>query len=303
MKPDDAVAEFARYHALNTRDLLLEERAGIACVADCHNAINEGYVNLPSDVLDRDICVGLLWQLYERCTEQIQGALVAMVTACPASSEVLARASLEATVAVRYILGDRNTRMASFLKDHIDRAERQEKYWRKDVEQLAKGQERSIHLAACDYRRQGISAMKSIVEPLIAQLVPSGRVRPWGTIESRFQKIGKNLSYRTIYARVCAEPHFDAEATLRYFIGTITSPEILNKLAVETVMFSRFMLAEAVRAYAETGKEYAQAYGMEAVIRTCEAAENLMLHHSLNLSRHTGAEPLAPDHHQKALIW
>lgn len=291
MRPDDAVAEFARHHALNTRDLLLEERAGIACVVDCHNAMNEGYGNLPSAVIDRDICVGLLWQLYERCTEQIHGALVAMVTACPASSEVLARASLEATVAIRYILGDRNTRMASFLKDHIDRAEEQEKHWRTDVEQLAKGQERSTHLAACDYRRQGISAMKSIVESLVAQLVPSGRVCPWGTIKSRFQKIGENLSYRTVYTRLCTEPHFDAEATLRHFIGTITSPEILKKLAVETVMFSRFMLAEAVRAYAETGKEYAQAYDMEAAIKTCEAAENLMYLHSSNLSQHIGAEP------------
>jgi len=287
MTSRDATADFARYHSLSTGALLVEERDAIGCVVDCHNAVNEGYAHLPNAVLEQDIGVGLLWQLYERCTEQVHGALVAMATACPASSEVLARACLEATVTFRYILGDRNLRLASYLQNHIDQAERQEKKWRKDGEQL-QGQEKTIHLAACDYRRQGAAVMKSVVGMLNGQLVPSGGVPSWPSIASRFETIGDGLKYRTFYTRLCAEPHFDAEETLRHFIGKTTSPEIFEKMAVETVMFSRFMLAEAVRAYAEAGKEYATVYRMAAAIKRCREAEGLMRRHCLNLSRHVG---------------
>jgi hypothetical protein len=287
MTAPDTTAAFARDHAFDIHALPVEERDAIRCVIDCHDAVNEGYARLPQAVLEQDAGVGLLWQLYERCTEQVQGALVAMATACPASSEVLARVSLEATVTIRYILGDRNPRLASYLVDHVVLAERQERQWRKAAEQL-QGEEKSVHLAACDYRMHGVAAMKSFVGMLTAQLVPSGGVPSWPNISSRFELIGDNLSYRTFYARLCTATHFDAEETLRYVIGKATSPEMFEKFAVETVMFSRFVLAEAVRAYAETGKEYATSYSMGAAIETCRSAEGRMRLHSLNLSQHVG---------------
>lgn len=287
MKTHDATAAFARDHAFDTRALAVEERDAIRCVVDCHKAVNDGYACLPQAVFEQDAGVGLLWQLYERCTEQVQGALVAMATACPASSEVLARVSLEATVTIRYILGDRNPRLASYLVDHVVQAERQERQWRKAAEQL-QGEEKAVYLAACDYRMQGVTAMKSFVGMLSAELVQSGGVPSWPNIGSRFEAIGGGLAYRTFYARLCTATHFDAEETLRYVIGKTTSPEMYEKMAVETVMFSRFMLAEAVRAYAEAGKEYATSYSMGAAIETCSLAEGRMRFHSLNLSRHVG---------------
>jgi hypothetical protein len=291
MTPSDAIADFAHYHALDVGALLVEERDAIRCTVDCHNAINDGYAHLPDSILEREPGVGLLWQLYERCTEHIHGALVAMATACPASSEVLARSSLEATVAIRYILGDRNPRLASFFQNHVKQSESQEQKWRKSAEQLL-GQEKSIHLGACDYRRQGIEAMKSFVDMINRQMVPTSDVPPWPrSIAELFEKIGEGIKYRTFYARLSTAVHFDAEETLRYFIGVTTSPEIVEKLSVETVMFSRFLLAEAVRAYAETGKEYATAYNMAAAIKACEAAERQMRRHSLSLSRYVGATP------------
>lgn len=288
----DATAIFARDHAFDTSTLPVEERDAMRCVIDCHNAINEGYAQLPQAVLEQDAAVGLLWQLYERCTEQVQGALVAMATACPASSEVLSRVSLEAAVTIRYILGDRNQRLSSYLQDHVVQAERQERQWRKAAERL-QGQEKSIYLAACDYRMQGIVAMKSVVGMLASQLVPSGSVSSWPNIAARFETIGDGLAYRTFYARLCTGTHFDAEETLRYFIGRTMSPDMFEKIAVETVMFSRFMLAEAVHAYAETGKEYATSYCMEAAIETCRSAEGLMRYHSLNLSQYVGGIELS----------
>lgn len=292
MKKYDAAIAFARDHAFNLRALPAEERDAIRCVVECHSAVNEGYTRLPDAVFEQDGAVGLLWQLYERCTEQVKGALVAMATACPASSEALSRVSLEATVTIRYILGERNSRMASYLMDHVVQAERQERQWRKASEQL-KGEEKSVYLAACDYRMQGIAVMKSFVDMLTAQLVPSSSVPSWPNIGSRFEAIGDSLAYRTFYARLCTATHFDAEDTLRYAIGKAAGPEMFERVAVETVMFSRFLLAEAVRAYAETGKAYATSYSMEGAIETCKSAESLVRFHSLNLSRHVGGIELS----------
>jgi hypothetical protein len=292
MTAHDAIAAFASDHAFDTHALPVEERDAIRCATDCHNAINDGYAHLPQAVLEQDAGVGLLWQLYERCTEHVQDALVAMSTACPASSEVLARVSLEAAATIRYILGDRNPRLASYLRDHIVQSERQESKWRKAVQEL-QGQEKSVYLAACDYRMRRVAAMKSVVGMLTAQLATPGSVPSWPNIASRFDAIGDGLAYRTFYARLCAATHFDAEETLRYFIGKATGPDILENLAVETVMFSRFMLVEAVRAYAETGREYATSYSMGAAIKVCRSAESLMRCHSLNLSRHVGGMELS----------
>ncbi len=292
MTSTNAINAFAEQHSFDAGALQVEELDGIRCAVDCHNAINNGYASLPSDVLEQDMAVGLIWPLYERCTERVYGALVAMTTSCAASSEVLARATIEATVIFRYILGDCNGRLASFFQDHLDQAERQEKQWRREAEQLRE-LERTEHLAACDYRRQGIAAIKEFVELINSQLVPSGSIPAWPNIALRFQAVGDRIAYRTSYARLCAEPHLDAEETLRYFIGKVMGPELLEAMAVETIMFSRFLLADAVRAYAEAGKEFASSYGMSSAMRTCVAAQELMHRHSINLSNHIGAHPSA----------
>jgi hypothetical protein len=292
MKPPDSIAAFAEGHSFDAAALMTEERDAIHCTLDCHSAVNEGYTCLPKVVLERDPSVGLLWQLYERCTEHIHGALVAMATACAASSEVLSRSSLEAAITVRYILGDRNPRLASFLQNHVKQSERQELQWRKKVEEQLQGREKSIHLDACDYRRQGIYAMKSLVDLLNTQLVPSGSIPSWPSVAERFEAIGDSVGYRTLYARLCTEVHFEAEGTLRYFLGVTSTPEILEKLSIETVMFSRFLLAVAVQKYVETGREFATTFKMTAAIKTCRKAERRLGRHIFNLSRHVGAAPL-----------
>jgi len=288
MKSKDLVSQFARTHALDIQSLPIEESDAIYCVYACHEEICKGYSQLPSTVLEVDQAVGILWQLYERCTEQVHGAIVAMTTACAASSEVLARVSLEAAITIRYILGDRNPRLAAFFQNHIAQADRQVDQWLKIAER-AKGIEKTINIEACQYRRRYVSAIKNFVDSINSQLVPSGSVPSWPNIACRFEAVGENMLYRTFYGRLCAETHFDAEETLRYFIGKAISTEHLEKIAIETVMFSRFCLLEAVRSYAVAGKEYAVSYNMVAAIEACNGAEELMLRHALNLSQYIGA--------------
>ena len=143
---------------------------------------------------------------------------------------------IEATVTIRYILRDRNGHLASFLQNHVKEAERQEKEWRKDAEQLEESA-KATHLDACEYRRQGIAAIKQYVDMINSRLVPSAIVPAWPNISLRFRAIGEGIEYRTVYARLCAEPHFDAEEMLRYFIETVNGAEYLERMGVETVCF------------------------------------------------------------------
>ncbi len=291
MRSQELVSTFARHHAVDIRGLPVEERDAIYCACDCQNAISEGYAQLPSTLLDHDPAVGVLWQLYERCTDQVHGALVAMATSCAASSEVLARVALEAAITIRYILGDRNPRLAAYFQNYIVQTDRQVNQWLKAAEQL-KGIEKTINIDACQYRKQYLSVIRQFVDTINSRLVASGIVPSWPNIASRFEALGEAVRYRTFYGRLCTETHFDAEETLRYVIASPTSAEHFEKMATETAMFSRFCLLEAVRSYAEAGKEFAASYNMVAAIEACASAEKLMKRHALNLSRYIGAKEL-----------
>lgn len=287
MTLDEKVIAFANCHFFDASELPEEELDAIRCMVSCHNAIAEGYAHLPTNILEEDPAVGPIWQLYERCYERICGAIVAFATACVAASEIVARASIEASTTFRYILQDRNPRLASFLRNHVEQAEKQLKQWRKAAEGL-QGNEKAIHIAACEHRRQGITVMNTMVEEINSWIVRSAPVPVWPSIAARFEALGEAIQYRTFYTRLCAEPHFDAEETLRYFIGTTSSRERSEAMAIETVMFSRFMLAEAVRVFAKAGIDFAIAYQMNRAAKTCGAAEHLMSQHTWSLSSNVG---------------
>ena len=78
MTSRNAITAFAEQHSFNAAALQAEEFDAIQCAVDCHNAINDGYMSLPASILEDDLTVGFIWQLYERCTERVFGALAAM---------------------------------------------------------------------------------------------------------------------------------------------------------------------------------------------------------------------------------
>src|SRR5262249_11693741 len=72
------------------------------------------------------------------------------------------------------------------------------------------------------------------------------------------------VNYRTTYARLCAETHSDPEETLRYFAGKVFGDaRLLERMAIETVAFSRFMLYYALSYFLRAAHRYAQVFGME----------------------------------------
>jgi hypothetical protein len=97
---------------------------------------------------------------------------------------------------------------------------------------------------------------------------------PWPAIADRFNALDLGVNYRTIYARLCAETHSDPEETLRYFVGKASGDaQLFERMAVESVAFSRFMLYSALSYFLRAANRYAQVFGMEQA--TAELSKGL----------------------------
>lgn len=287
---DEDLRAFEDHHSLDLSRLPDEELSAVRAALACRGSLAAGFKTLPAAVMEDDPTVGFMWQLYERCTERVRGALVAFATGCPAASEIIARATIEACVTFRYILGDARPRLAAFFRNHIEQGEKQESLWRKSANQLL-GDDRRIHLIACGYRREGIEAMRSIVDDLVTQLVGTDEPLRWPSVAARFDATGDSMDYRTMYSRLCSEPHLDAEETLRYFVGQVSGKEVLEALAAETIAFTRMMVLAAVAFYAQAGRAYADVYQMTEAMEVCDSAERQMFQYSAKVSDHAGGLP------------
>jgi hypothetical protein len=79
----------------------------------------------------------VLLNMVHRTYEPVEGALVAFATGCGASSEVIARAAIELSASVLYILAeDRRRRLIAYFADYVDEVTNQVQKWRSLAERL-----------------------------------------------------------------------------------------------------------------------------------------------------------------------
>lgn len=88
-------------------------------------------------------------------------------------------------------------------------------------------------------------------------------------IADRFRLLGFETSYRTVYAAMSSQTHNDAEDLLNlFYIAGSERNELLNKLEMETINFSRLLMYEGVRYYLEAIHRYAVCFGLDDTIPT-----------------------------------
>ena len=165
-----------------------------------------------------DPAVALLLNMLDRNFEHAEASIVAFVSGCTASAEVVARAAVESSVNIIYILsGDRPSRLLAYFHHYLDGVDRQVKNWQRQAAGLHPD-DASIHQAGIDQRLVANNDLRRFV----VEAFEGVRKEPWPkSIEERFLQIDEGLSYRTFYARMSSEVHADAEETLRHFWGKI----------------------------------------------------------------------------------
>src|SRR5262249_29507328 len=159
--------------------------------------------------LGSDPAVGVLWHLLCRCAEMARGAIVAFATVSGSATEVLSRATIERAIVVQFIVQDPRPRLAAYLRHHVDDVDRQIGQWHGVAKSLF-GEDRVTHLAAAEQRALANQGMRTLVNRLENELLGEGDREKWPSrIADLFEAVQDGVTYRTVYARLCSEIHFD----------------------------------------------------------------------------------------------
>jgi hypothetical protein len=203
-----------------------------------------------------------LLNLLQRNFEHVDASIVAFVSGCGSSAEIIARAAVEFSVNIIYILaGDRGARLIAYFNHYLDGVDRQIERWRSEIDQLTPDQAK-IHNLGIKQRRAANDVLRQWVSALGVH-----SMEPWPTqIEQRFRAIGASSDYRTFYARMSSEAHADAEETLRYFVAKVTANDsLLEAMALETVWTSRFYIYFAASFFLYASLAYSRSYKLPLV--------------------------------------
>ena len=107
-------------------------------------------------------------------------------------------------------------------------------------------------------------------------------------IADRFAGSEDSATYRTVYVRLCSETHFDAEETLRYILAKVGGDALMRRMALETIGFTRLVIAIAVAYHLRAVWAYADHYQMVNTALECGTGVACIERWSEQLSEHVG---------------
>ena len=292
MQPASALASaqallqnFAERHRLKLTEVIRREEIAVRATSIANIVINDAYANLDDAAL-ADPAIGLLLNMLHRNVEHAEAAIVAFVSGCGASAEVVARAAVESSVNLLYIFaGEGLQRLKAYFEHYLSDVDRQVKNWEAEIGKLPMA-EATIHREGIKRRRAANEALRRHIRALIGD--PQER---WpAKMEARFENIGEALSYRTFYARMSSEIHADAEETLRYLVGRLQNDEtLLEKMALETVWTTRFYIHFAVLLFLKSSIAYAECYSLEPALHSLRRQLGEIETELIQISSHIGS--------------
>jgi len=281
--------QFLARHSIIEDQYVLFEALLINAVCTIKVAIDDGLrLRTKNDTFVSESTWALLLSMLDRVWEHSDASLVTLVTRSAASSEVIARTTLESAVNVIYILsGDRNERLSSYFREYIIDGGKQVEKW---LEQAATRPEpeRSAHVKAATQKMEDLAALSAQTDMICKafgfeelDLIPR-----WPNVYTRFVAIGKVIDYRTVYHALCAETHNDAEDLLLHFLARLThSDEILESAALKALSFTRLMVYQGAHYYAQAALAYARTYGLNRAIGTITQIDSLIGNWSRNIAQ------------------
>jgi hypothetical protein len=283
-KAEDLVREFAERHHMQAGEHLAREVLPIRAVSLANLLINAGYASLGDDML-ADPAVGLLLNMIHRNFSLADGAILAFATECGEIAEVAARASVESSVNIAYIvLGEPADRIRAYFDHYFATVEKQVNSWNAGIGALSAA-EANAHRKAVAQRKESNAVLRAAIE---GSSKPASERWP-RTIEDRFKALGHAVAYRTIYARMSSEVHGDAEETLRYLVGKLANEAQFEAMALETVWTTRLYVHYAVSWFVRASIMYALRYGLADAVRHLDPEFRAVETEMVEISKHIGA--------------
>jgi hypothetical protein len=281
---EDLISEFAERHQMRTGEHLAREVLPIRAISLANILITRGYASLGDEMLT-DPAVALLLNMVHRNFSLADGAILAFATECGEMAEVAARASVESSVNIAYIvLAEPSDRLRAYFDHYFATVERQVNTWNAVIGALS-ATEADVHRKAAARRKESNAVLRAAIE---GSSKPATERWP-RTIEERFKALGHALDYRTIYARMSSEAHGDAEETLRYFIGKLASKAQFEALALETIFTTRLYVHYAVSWFLRASIMYALRYGLTEAAQRLNLELKMVEAEMAEISNHIGA--------------
>jgi hypothetical protein len=285
----DLFSEFVSHHGLVRSPALEFEQKAIHWTCAGNLLVNEGYSTLGDEKLASNAAVGVILTLLHRAFEHLSAAIIAFVTGSGSTSEGVSRVVTELSVSITYMLqGQPESRLLAFFDSYVESEKKRLRTWAEAAKTLPRP-EAHEHLESVRHRKGAIDAMEALVLRLRSECsllgIPIAR-ETWPSVADRFSKIGDVTGYRTFYGRMSGQIHSDAEETLRYFLGKVQGdPENFARMALETVVFSRFLLYAGVRYFLSASLEYARRYGMNGTDSLLERGIEVINEELVELAR------------------
>jgi uncharacterized protein DUF5677 len=210
---------------------------------------------------------GLLHTMYKRALAHVEGCFVLFSHNYCSSAEALCRTAVESSINLYYCsLGNTEERTISYFKQYILDERKQNRLWL-DAVNASK-----YPAAAKAYHRERIAEKEEALRKYERFLTRAcGQLSldyekmkvSWPRLLDRFQSIGKEVAYRTVYSSLCSQARNDAEDLLNEFVaGAVQVEGIWEQHQRENIGFALFMILISVNTLIEGAAIYLAKYSL-----------------------------------------
>lgn len=265
---NELVEEFEKNHGISIPVDFENGEKVIEAFLKLHSKLRITMGGLQEDDFHKSPSIGVIFQLINRIHEQLSGSLISICTKNHASSEILSRTAIESAVSVLYFFkDDTESKVLVWLKKYIEEDKRHIQDWEKS---LKTQDEQQIHAPRILARRESSQFKEKFVDQYIYEIKQilqiDDSLRLPQKIFKKFQDIGEETTYHTVYTRLSAMTHLNAEDTISYMIAKVYgNKKQQQQMGLEHHAFSEYMCHYAILFYARTIEEFCIKYTNQQV--------------------------------------
>lgn len=257
------IKEFEDFYGITIPSDFENGEKAVELFLELSSKLNTAMGELKEDDFHQFPTVSIVYQLINRIQEQLQGAFINICTKNHASSEILSRTSIESAVNVLYFFkDDTESKVFAWLKKYIEEDKQHIKDWEQSLKTL---DEQQIHAPKIAVRQSLNLEKESFVNQYIDEvknvLSIDDSVRLPQKILKKFQEIGEETTYHTVYTRLSAMTHLNAEDTISHMIAKVSfNEEKQIQMGLEHCAFSEYMYFYAILFYVNTIEKFLMKY-------------------------------------------
>ncbi|MBL0559906.1 DUF5677 domain-containing protein [Aeromonas hydrophila] len=212
-----------------------------------------------------------MFDMYERNYEYCSGAISLLLLSQFSSAEALCRTAIEGAINLEFVsVGDPMANQIAYYKSYIETERKQNKSWRESINKSnASQEEKEFHYNKINDKEDALSHYEyGLRQSLYFEGIDyDANQLKWPNIFERFQKLGKEIEYRTLYTALCSQAHNDAEDIINKIMARITeNVKGMDKAQeMEQYLLSVFYILSAVRYHIYGAAMFVAKFKIDAV--------------------------------------